>query len=179
MFFYIILGMGFLGATLHILFDERARDRGSILVILLLYLLPTAIGLMGILGFVGHLFFSDRIAFLIGWPAGNPFQKEIAFANLAFGILGILCIWIRGNFWLATILGQGIFMWGAAGVHLWQIYVYKNYAPDNAGTILYLDILIPLVLLTLWIDLRLTRRRMRRLPHIETTGEGFKGKNLP
>jgi hypothetical protein len=34
----------------------------------------------------------------IGWPPGNPFQTEVAIANLAAGTLGILYFWIRGNF---------------------------------------------------------------------------------
>jgi len=179
MFFYFIVGLGLLGATLHLVFDKKARGRRRILEILLLYLLPTTIGLMGLWGFLGHMFLSNKVASLIGWPTGNPFQKEIAFANLAFGTLGILCIWIRGNFWLAAILGQGVFMWGAAGVHLWQIIVYKDYAPDNAGTILYLDILIPLILLTLWVDLKLSERKERSLQPLSGQGPEIAGKNLP
>ena len=39
--------------------------------------------------FFGHLFFSDVVADSVGWPRGSPFQHEMAFANLAVGILGI------------------------------------------------------------------------------------------
>jgi len=177
--FYSLIGLGLLGAAIHLFFDKESRGRSRVIEILLLYLIPSAIGLMGLWAFVGHIFFSDRVASLIGWPAGNPFQKEIGFANLAFGVLGILCIWIRGNFWLATLLGQAIFMWGAASVHIHDIIVYKNYAPDNAGAILYLDILIPLILLILYVDLRLSRRRARMTGGLNTQGPDLKGKSLP
>lgn len=179
MVFYSIVGLGLLGAAIHLFFDKEARERARILEILLLYLLPTSIGLMGLWAFVGHMFFSAKVASLIGWPSGNPFQKEIAFANLAFGTLGILCIWIRGNFWLATIVGQAILMWGAAGVHLHGIVVEKNYAPDNAGAILYLDILIPLILFILYVDLRLSRRRDRIAGGLDTRGPELNGNSLP
>lgn len=33
-------------------------------------------------------FFADSIANSIGWPAENPFQTEVAGANLGTGLLG-------------------------------------------------------------------------------------------
>ena len=100
---------------------------------------------MGIFGFTGHFFKSDEVAKGIGWPTGNPFQLEIAFANLAFGIMGILCIWFHGDFWLATIIGKAIFLWGAAYVHIIDIRKRKNLNIYNAGPVLYADILLPVI----------------------------------
>lgn len=37
----------------------------------------------------GHLFYGEKVAESIGWPANNPFQKEVAFANLSFAIAAI------------------------------------------------------------------------------------------
>ena len=39
---------------------------------------------------MGHTFAADEVAESIGWPTGNPFQTEVAVANLAIGTLGIL-----------------------------------------------------------------------------------------
>ena len=47
-------------------------------------------------GFIGHTAFADRTAAYIGWLADNPFQTEVAVANLAIGVLGILCYWVQG-----------------------------------------------------------------------------------
>lgn len=159
MLFYLFIAIGLLGATLHIALDRNARNRVRVLELLLIYLLPTAIGLTAIYAFIGHMFFSVEVAHFIGWPPGSPFQKEMAFANLSYGVLGILCIWLRGKFWLATVLGYTVLLWGAAYHHIVDIVKNHNYAPGNAGVVLYLDILVPLVLLTLLLDYYVNQRK--------------------
>ncbi|WP_435157996.1 DUF6790 family protein [Haladaptatus sp. DFWS20] len=115
----------------------------------LLAFLVIVVGLQGIWAFLGHYFRPDEIAAFIGWPSGNPFQREVAFANLAFGTLGLLCVWFRGGFWIATALGISVFMLGAAFVHVKEIRETGNRSPGNAGPILWTDILTSLVLLVL------------------------------
>ncbi|MCQ8904725.1 MAG: hypothetical protein NQU45_03285 [Methanothermobacter sp.] len=56
----------------------------------------------------------DIIATYIEWPTGSPFQLEVAFANLSFGVLGLLSWKFRGEFWMATIIGFSVFYLGAA-----------------------------------------------------------------
>lgn len=115
----------------------------------LLSFLIVTVGLQGIWAFLGHYFKAEMVADLIGWPAGNPFQTEIAFANLAFGTLGLLCVPFRGGFWIATTIGISIFLLGAASVHIREIRKQGNLNPANAGGILLTDILTPVVLLGL------------------------------
>lgn len=110
----------------------------------------------------GHLFLADEVAESIGWEKGSPFQREVGFANLAFAVMGLLCIWVRGSFREATVIGTAVFLWGAAGVHVYEIVEDGNFAPNNAGPILYLDILGPLVGAIILILLR--RAERRRLP---------------
>jgi hypothetical protein len=139
-------------ACIHLVFDRKARTAKKILEIILTYFLVINVGLGGILAFLGHTFQSDIIAKSIGWPTGNPFQYEVAAANLAFGILGVLCIWLRGGFWLATGIGSTVFLLGAAMVHLRELVLYHNMAVNNAGLILWLDDLtLPILLLCLLI----------------------------
>lgn len=115
----------------------------------LLSFLAVTVGLQGIWAFLGHYFKAEEIATLIGWPTGNPFQTEVAFANLAFGTLGLLCVPFQGEFWLATAIGISIFLLGAASVHIREIRKQGNLNPANAGGILLTDILTPVVLLGL------------------------------
>ena len=117
----------------------------------LLAFIVSNVGLQGLFAFSGHFFKSDEVARGIGWPAGNPFQKEIAFANLGMGILGILCIWFRGDFWFATIIARSVFLWGAAYTHLVDLKGRKNINIFNAGPVLYFDIFSPFVLIGLFI----------------------------
>ncbi len=62
----------------------------------------------------------------------NPFQQEVAYANLAFAVLGLLCLFFRGNFWFATIIGASVWYLGNAYGHIKQISNLQNYFPGNA-----------------------------------------------
>jgi hypothetical protein len=39
-------------------------------------------------------------------------------ANLSVGVLGILCYWMRDNFWVATVIGFSVWWLGDAMVHI-------------------------------------------------------------
>jgi len=120
----------------------------------LLSFLVVVVGFQGIWGFLGHYFRSDEIAAFIGWPAGNPFQKEVAFANLSYGVVGVLCFWFRGGFWVATVIGISVFLLGAAVGHVTNVRETGNRSPGNAGAILWTDVLTPVVLLALLVMYR-------------------------
>ena len=109
------------------------------------------IGLQGLFAFIGHFFKADEVARGIGWPTGSPFQREIAFANLAMGTLGIMSIWFRGNFWFAAIVARSVFSWGAAYGHIIDLKKRENISILNAGPVLYDDILLPFILIGLYI----------------------------
>ncbi len=157
MFTWIFLGVGLLLPTVHGLLLAKDRSPGAIGRLYLVYLLPICVGGSGVMAFLGHTMRADEIARSIGWPTGNPFQFEIAAANLAFGVLGLLCIRFRDGFWTATIVGYGIFLEGAACVHIYEIRTAGDWAVNNAGPILYMDIVLPIVLLGLLILARYGR----------------------
>jgi len=121
---------------------------GPVFETLLLWLLVIKLGLGGIWAFLGHYFKSDEVAGYIGWPAGNPFQKEVAFTNLALGTCGLLCFFFRDGFWLATIVFASIFLLGAFSVHVKDQQESGNKNPGNAGPVFFADIIVPL---TLWV----------------------------
>jgi hypothetical protein len=115
-----------------------------------LWLLVVDVGLGGVFGFIGHTVFAETAAKSIGWPAGNPFQTEVAIANLAVGTLGILCYWLRAQFWTATVIATFVWPVGDGVGHIQQIIVAHNYHPNNAGAaVLFNDIGIPLILVAL------------------------------
>ena len=166
MSFLIFVILALLVAALHIYRDRQELTREGIAKILLLCLLVIGVGLGGIMAFIGHTVFASSTAASIGWPAGNPFQTEVAVANLAVGVLGVLCYWLRDNFWVATVIANSVFQLGAAVVHINQIVVAHNYQPDNAGIVLYTDILVPLILIALLITQLYTSRYERRSPPV-------------
>ncbi len=153
MFAWISLAIALVFPTVHLLFFAKDRSPGNMGRVYLCWLLPLSVGVGGFWAFVGHAMKSDDVARSIGWAAGNPFQLEVAAANLAFGVLGVLCLKFRDHFWTATILGYGIFLEGAGVVHIHEIMKSGNWSINNAGPILFADILMPVFLLALlWLS---------------------------
>jgi hypothetical protein len=133
--------------------------------IFLQWILVMTVGVGSLFFFIAHTVMAKSTAQSIGWPAGNPFQSEVAVANLTIATLGILSFWIRGNFWVATVVAFSVQWLGAAVVHIREIVVAQDYAPNNAGMTLYLDILIPLILIGLLVYyLYATRHEQGRNP---------------
>lgn len=114
-------------------------------------LLP--LGLTGIYAFILHAFFPQISAENIGW-ATSPFQYEVAMANLAVGVIGILSFKASFSFRLATVIAATCWLWGDAIGHLIQIFQTGNYSVGNAGSWLWMDILVPLILIFCLIKLR-------------------------
>lgn len=99
----------------------------------------------------GHLFAADQVAESIGWPTGSPFQREVGFSDLAWGMLGVLCIRMRGTIREAFVIGTAIFLWGAAGGHIYEMLTQGNFSRNNSGVLLAIDILLPVAnALLLW-----------------------------
>jgi hypothetical protein len=130
-----------------------------ILEVILAYFLFINVGCAGLFIFTGHAFLADKVAIAIGWPTGSPFQFEVAMAHLAFGVLGIMCMWIRGNFWMATGIGSAVFSLGAGSGHVREMIAKQNFAMYNVGPILFVnDILIPVVILGLLAAYKMTHK---------------------
>lgn len=153
---FIFLLLTIIGAVLHLFISKAPKTKNRIIEILLLWFLLVMVGFGAIWAFIGHVFLANMIAATIGWPAGSPFQFEVGIANLSYGILGILCWKFRDNFWLATIIAVSVFYFGAAYGHIVQITQYGNYSPGNAGYALYLDMIIPVVLIGLFIAYKMS-----------------------
>lgn len=135
---------------------HRDRSRGSEVV--LMYVLGVS-GAIGMFNVVMHTVFADDVAASIGWPAGNPFQTEVGFANLAIGIVGFACFW-RYDFWLPAVTAKSVFAWGAGLTHAIDIVETGNLASNNAGPILVWDFLLPVVMIALYVLARPARDRL-------------------
>jgi hypothetical protein len=151
MFAIVFAALALTGALLHLLFAKHERFPKRMAEILLLYWFAVAIGAAGVFEFVGHTFRADQVAASIGWPAGNPFQQDVAFADLALGVLGLGCISVRGGFWTATAIAATLMGWGDALGHLNQFVRYSNHHPGNSGVVLWSDIFVPVVAIGLLI----------------------------
>ncbi|MEX0744937.1 MAG: DUF6790 family protein [Phycisphaeraceae bacterium] len=150
--FYFALAIA--GAAIHLHRTKEGRTRKRVLQICLLWTFGVLVGLTGVMAAVAHTFMADQTAKEIGFPAGNPFQFEVAMADLAIGVLGLMCLRFRDEFWLATIVAASVFLLGDAYGHIHQIVANNNHEPGNAGLPLYLDIVVPVGMMLLYVAYR-------------------------
>ena len=108
------------------------------------FFLLFSVGVSFIYNFVMHVFFADMAAAFIGWK-NSPFQYEVGFASLGFGLVGLLAFRQPLPFRTAAVLGPACFLWGAAGGHVYQMITAHNFAPGNAGIVFWSDILLPII----------------------------------
>jgi len=149
MFQIFFIALALIGASIHLALSLRARrSAASVAGLFLLYLLAIYVGAMGIFTAVFHLAFPAQTSASIGW-APSPYEWEVGIADLSMGILGVLCIWLRGDFWLATVIANCIWFLGDAAGHIRQMLEYHDYAPNNSGIFLYAEIMTPLIMLLL------------------------------
>lgn len=147
-----LLILSILCITLSLLLHSRPIAQAKIIDIIFSWFLLFNIGISYLYNFMMHVFFGEMTAHFIGW-AQSPFQLEVGFASLGFAIVGIISFWTRIGFRAATIIAPSLFLWGAAGGHIYQMIVNHNLAPGNAGVIFWTDIFIPVIGLTLlWLQ---------------------------
>lgn len=144
--------LGAIIALIHI--RVRKLEGAGAIGNFLMWQLVIGFGLAYLYAGFGHLVVADKVAESIGWPVGSPFQKEVGMWDAAMGICGLLCLKFRDDFWTAVIIGPGIFMFSAGLGHVWELVMQGNTAPNNAGAVMYIDLLYPLFLAALLIVYR-------------------------
>jgi hypothetical protein len=150
MFIFIsILAMSLIGFLIHVVFFEKyPLTKQRIVELLLLYQLVFSIGLTSFLAFIGLTLMTDFVASYMGWPSCQ-FAKLLGNVNLAFGILGVLCIWLRGHFWIATALGFSIWIFADGITHLYELHRQANIQDHNLVIPIVTDFLVPTVVMIL------------------------------
>jgi hypothetical protein len=114
----------------------------------LLYLLFFYVGLMGSLTAYAHVFRPVATSASIGWST-RPYEYEVGMADLTVGVLCVLCMKFRGNFWLATAIANAVWLLGAAIGHVRQMTINNNRAANNSGIFLVTEFIMPLVILSI------------------------------
>lgn len=149
---FFILGLLF--SLIEWLLQSRPMEKARIIEIIFSWFLLFNVGFAYLLNFIMHVFFGDFTAQFIGWPQ-SPFQMEVGFASLGIAVNGMISFRSKIAFRAATIIVPAIFLWGAAGVHLYQMISAHNFEPGNAGTVFWTDILMPATaFLLLWLQYR-------------------------
>ncbi len=146
----VVIGLALVVATVQLFVSRKPRTSRRVLDLYLLYTLVVGVGVGYLFGGLGHLLFADRIAEQLGWATGSGFQTEVGLYDVAFGILGICCIWFRDQWWYATSVGIAIFAVGAAVNHARDIIAEGNASALNSMSVLS-DLLVPVLLLAFFV----------------------------
>jgi hypothetical protein len=133
---------GLLAAGVAIARSSHPRTRAFVADVTLACFCLFAIGLTYFMNFVMHVFFGELAAQFIGW-ADSPFQREVGFASLGFAVIGVLAFRGARAMRVAAVVGPACFTLGAAAGHVIEIVNAGNFAPGNAGVMLYMDVLLP------------------------------------
>jgi hypothetical protein len=148
-FFLSIYFIGFIASVYHLYcLKNEERTKKRVLEILLLYQIVFSLGITSLVSFFGLTFMAEYVAEITNWPS-CPFEQQLANVNLGYGILGILCIFYRGNFWVATIVGFSIWIIGDGIHHFYHAVAFNNYSSGNVGVPLWTDFIVPLILILL------------------------------
>jgi len=147
--------------------NEGAKfSRSRILEIFLLQLIYVGITFFSFRGFIGHTILANTVAEDIGWVTGSPFQYELAVYHLGMGVIGLISLWKRDSLWIGLIYAKSIFLFGAAGVHIWDIIANQNFSHGNFGTTLFVnDLILPITAIIL---LHLHLRNQKKMKLIES-----------
>jgi hypothetical protein len=149
MFQLVFVVLAVVTASIQLAFSRSSRHSAATVAgTYLLHLLFIYVGLMGILTAYAHVFRPIQTSASIGW-ATSPYEYEVGMADLTVGVLGILCLWIRGSFWLATAIANAVWLLGDAVGHIRQIILNNNHAANNSGIFLFAEIITPFVILFL------------------------------
>lgn len=149
MFQVFFAAAAIVAASIHVALSPRRRgSAATIAETYLLYLLFVYVGLMGIFTAAGHVFRPMQTSASIGW-APSPYEYEVGMADLTIGVLGVLCLKFRGNFWLATAIANAVWLLGDAVGHIRELTIHRNHAPNNSGIFLVVELVMPAVILLL------------------------------
>ncbi len=81
----------------------------------------TCVGVVGVLAFLRHVVFHREDAARMGWQTDRPdWQFEVGFANLAFGLPGLLvALWLPSYpAFFVLLTGYALYLAQAAALHL-------------------------------------------------------------
>ncbi len=139
-----LLALGLIAALISLSFKKSPRSKAVIAEAFVAYFFLFSIGIGYLNNFVMHVFFAEFTAKFIGW-ANSPFQLEVGFASLGMSVAGFIAFKRNLAFRVATFIPPALFLWGAAGGHIYQILTTHNMASGNAGSILWTDLFMPVI----------------------------------
>jgi hypothetical protein len=135
--------------SIHLIISRQRRSSASAIVgTYLVYLFFFYVGVMGLFTAYYHVFLPVEASARIGWVT-SPYEYEVGMADLTIGVLGVLCVFFRSGFWLATAIANAVWLLGDAIGHVRDMRLRSNHAEYNAGIFLIFEFVVPILILAL------------------------------
>ena len=125
MWFLLLWGMGLLTSVIYFFIYGFPHNLAQVCNVLLLHQFVVTFGLVGVIGFIVNIILADKTAKQLGW-SGGPFQIKYGFSQLGLGVMGVLAIWFRGYFWIATIVNMYIYGLSGFWTHTEEMFKHKK-----------------------------------------------------
>jgi hypothetical protein len=137
----------FLPLILGLMHIKLKSDKRNKVDILLDYYLFIGVGIQGIVTGILQMNKPQMVVSFVQWPY-SPFLVELGMANLAFGLLGIISVWLDKSWKVAAAAGYGLFLLFTGIGHIINIMLLGTTAGD-AGAFLWSDLFVPVALFIL------------------------------
>lgn len=92
----------------------------------------STVGIVGVLAFIRHVIFHKSDAERLGWQTDRPdWMYEVGFANLAFGLAGLLAVILKSDLpaMALILLGYSIYLLQAAILHGYRYFTDEKRSP--------------------------------------------------
>lgn len=153
MFRIVFTTLAFISASFQIFVSKTPPEEAFLFNFILFN-----IGLWGTATFIRDYFSFGKRSAKLKRQSRGLLQKAVVFFNLFLGILGIFCIWFRGDFWLITVIIFSIFMFSNGCYklrHLEEIAINKSRPSYYIDFIVSFNMLFPPALIALLVAYKL------------------------
>lgn len=116
MFLHLLIALSIAAAVHAALLKERTRERVG--EVALLWLLVGYCGIPMLAVSVASLLRPDRVAEMLGLPAGGPFQDFVSVALLGLAVAAILAGLYRGSALVVAAAAWAVYWAGATWIHV-------------------------------------------------------------
>jgi hypothetical protein len=148
MFQVVFAALALVAASIHLGVSlSRRSSRAAIAATYLIHMLVIYVGLMGLLTAYAHVFRPVQTSAY--WLVDKSLWIWSRNGRSNGRSIGDFCLWLRGNFWLATAIANAIWLLGDAVGHIRQMVLNSNHAANNSGIFLVTEITMPFVILLL------------------------------
>ena len=147
MFILVLIAAGIVTGGIQLAMGNGFGDISVVCSTLLLHQFVVTFGLLGIIGTITNIIKAEDNAKALGWPRG-PFQIKYGFSQLGLGVMGVMCIWFRGGFWLGTLVSMYIYGVSSLWSHIAEMKRQGKATVNDVGNLI-IDVIYQIMLTVL------------------------------